>query len=143
MFKKTMTLILCITTSLFFAQEQDISDKELKLFANAFQQVQIINQTTQQEMIKAVENSDMTVEEFNTINKAEQNPNEEVDASDEDLKKYKSAIESVEEIQAKTEQVLQDKIQETGITLERYQQIMTLVQTDQKLQQRLTELMQG
>ena len=143
MFKRTMTLILCITTSLFFAQEQDISDKELKLFANAFQQVQMINQSIQQEMIKAVEDEEISVEKFNAINQAEQNPNKEVEASSSELNKYKLAMKSVEEIQAKTEQVLQAKIKETGITLERYQQIMSLVQTDQKLQQRLTELMQG
>ncbi len=143
MLKTVASLILCFTTSIFMAQNQEISDKELKKFADAYQEVQMANQNSQQEMIKAVEDSDLTVEKFNEINQAEQNPNKEVDASADDLKKYESAMQSVEAIQAQVQKTVESKIKEIGLSMERFQQISTLVQTDEELQQRLTALMQG
>lgn len=143
MLKTVASLILCFTTSIFMAQNQEISDKELKKFADAYQEIQMVNQNSQQEMIKAVEDSDLTVEKFNEINQAEQNPNKEVDASADDLKKYESAMQSVEAIQAQVQKTVESKIKEIGLSMERFQQISTLVQTDKELQQRLTALMQG
>ena len=64
MFKSIMTLFLCFSTSLFLAQDQDISDKELSQFADAFQQVRFINQSSQQDMVKVLEDEDITVEKF-------------------------------------------------------------------------------
>lgn len=136
-----MTLILCFTTSLFFAQDQDISGKELSQFAVAFQQVRFINQSSQQDMVKALEVEGLSVKRFNTINQDEQNPNKEVDASEEELKKYKSAMKSVEDIQVKTQEDLLAKIKDFGLSLERYQEIATQLQSDENLQQRLSEIM--
>ena len=141
MLKTITTLFLCFTTSLFFAQNQDISDKELSQFADAFQQVRFINQSSQQDMIKALKDENISVERFNTINQAEQNPNKESDATDDELKKYKSAMKSVENIQVKSQKDLQAKIKESGLSIERYQQIATKIQSDQNLQQRLSEIM--
>ena len=141
MTKIITTLFLCFTTSLFFAQDQDISDKELSQFADAFQQVRFINQSSQQDMIKALKDENISVERFNTINQAEQNPNKESDATDDELKKYKSAMKSVENIQVKSQKDLQAKIKESGLSIERYQQIATKIQSDQNLQQRLSEIM--
>ncbi|RRO22473.1 DUF4168 domain-containing protein [Flavobacteriaceae bacterium 14752] len=143
MLKTITSLILCFTTTLMVAQNQDISDQELKQFANAFQQVRMINQSSQQKMIKAVQDEDLTVERFNLINQAEQNPNKEVEATDDEFKKYKTAMQSVEALQAEVQKQLESKIKESGLTLERFQQISNLVRSDKSLQQRLTALMQG
>lgn len=143
MLKTVASLILCFTTSIFMAQNQEISDKELKRFADAYQEIQMANQNSQQEMIKAVENADLTVEKFNEINQAEQNPNQEVKASADDLKKYESAMESVGAIQAQVQQKVESKIKDLGLSMERFQQISALIQNDKELQQRLTALMQG
>lgn len=143
MLKTITSLILCFTTTLMVAQNQDISDQELKQFANAFQQVRMINQSSQQKMIKAVQDEDLTVERFNLINQAEQNPNKEVEATDDELKKYKTAMQSVEALQAEVQKQLESKIKESGLTVERFQQISNLVRSDKSLQQRLTALMQG
>ncbi len=143
MLKTITSLILCFTTTLMVAQNQDISDQELKQFANAFQQVRMINQSSQQKMIKAVQDEDLTVERFNIINQAEQNPNKEVEATDDELKKYKTAIQSVEALQAEVQKQLQSKIQEAGLSVQRFQQISALLQNNKELQQRLSTLMQG
>ena len=141
MLKTITTLFLCFTSSLIFAQAQEITDKDLTQFAEAFQQVRFINQSSQQDMVKALEAEGLSVERFNTINQAEQNPNKESDATDEELDKYKSAMESVEGIQAKTQEDLLAKIKASGLSIERYQQIATQLQSDENLQQRLSEIM--
>jgi len=143
MLKTITSLILCFTTTLVVAQNQDISDQELKQFANAFQQVRMINQSSQQKMIKAVQDEELTVEKFNLINQAEQNPNKEAEATADEIEKYKSAMQSVEALQAKVQEQLESKIKESGLTVERFQQISNLVRSDKTLQQRLTALMQG
>ncbi|MGX1022955.1 DUF4168 domain-containing protein [Flavobacterium sp. CS20] len=143
MLKTITSLILCFTTTVFVAQNQDISDQELKQFADAFQQVRMLNQSSQQKMIKAVQDEDLTVERFNLINQAEQNPNKKVEATDDELKKYKLAMQSVEAIQTEVQKQLETKIQDAGLTLERFQKISALLQNNKELQQRLTSLMQG
>ncbi len=143
MLKTITSLILCFTTSILVAQNQEISDKELEKFADAYQEVQMANQSSQQEMIKAVEEEDISVEKFNLINQAEQNPNKEVEATADELEKYESAMESVEAIQLKVQKQVESKINEIGLSMERFQQISALVQKDKELQQRLTALMQG
>lgn len=143
MYKTFMSLFLCFTTSMLIAQTQDISDQELQKFGDAFQQVRMLNQNSQQEMIKALEAEGISVDRFNAINQAEQNPNKEVEASDDELKKYESAMASIEEIQSDIQMQMKSKMKEAGIKFERYQQIMTMLQTDKELQQRLAQLMQG
>lgn len=143
MFKTATSLILCFATTLLFAQTQDVTDQELKKFADAFQQVRMLNQSSQQKMMKAVTDEELTVERFNSINQAEQNPNKEVQATDEEYDKYESAMESVEAIQKEIQSQLQTKIKEAGLSLQRFQQISALLQKDQSLQQRLTALLQG
>lgn len=142
---KTMITLLfaCLVTSLSIAQEQKITKGELNKFAEAYQEVRLANQTSQQKMMKAVTEEDLTVERFNIINQAEQNPNKEVDATDDELKNYQAAMESVEKIQKDIEMQLQTKIKEAGLTLERFQQIANQMKTDKALQQRLAILMQS
>lgn len=141
MLKTITTLFLCFTSSLLFAQTQEFTDKDLTQFAEAFQQVRFINQSSQQDMVKALEAEGLSVERFNMINQAEQNPNKDSDATEEELNQYKSAMESVESIQAKTQEDLLAKISATGLSLERYQQIATQLQSDENLQKRLSEIM--
>jgi hypothetical protein len=142
---KTMITLLfaCLVTSLSIAQEQKITKGELNKFAEAYQEVRLANQTSQQKMMKAVTEEDLSVERFNIINQAEQNPNKEVDATDDELKNYQAAMESVEKIQKDIEMQLQTKIKEAGLTLERFQQIANQMKTDKALQQRLAILMQS
>jgi len=144
MMKKTIALLIMVfITTLTVAQEKNITDDELNKFAEAYQHVRTINQSSQQKMMKAVTDEDLTVERFNLINQAEQNPNKEVEATDDELKKYQVAMESVETIQQNVQAQLQTKIKEAGLTLERFQQIANQMKTDQNLQQRLSALMQG
>ncbi len=140
--KRTITLLFIALTSFGLAQEK-ISDEELNKFAEAYQQVRMINQSSQQKMMKAVTNEDLTVERFNLINQANQDPNKDVEATTAELEKYDAALEAVENIQAKVQSQLETKIKDSGLSLERFQQIANKMRQDKELQQRLAGLMQG
>jgi hypothetical protein len=142
--KFTLTLLLSILMShLTFAQEKKITDVELNKFADAYQQVRMINQSSQQKMMTAVKDENLTIERFNLINKADQNPNKEVKATTEELEKYDAALEAIEEIQENVKAQLQTKIKDAGLSLQRFQQIANMMREDKALQQRLASLMQG
>ena len=122
-------------------QSADYSDSELIVFINAAQKVMPLQQESQMKMIEEVEGQDLTVEEFNEILEA-QSTGEQVTATEEDLTAFNNAIEGIEEIQMEYQEIISGAIEEEGISLQKYEQIMTSYQTDPDLQMRLNQLME-
>lgn len=119
------------------------SDDELQKFANAVVQVISIQQEGQTEMIAAIEKHDLDVQRFNEINmQAQQMPLEDVEATEEELENYTKASESVEEVQIELEDVLIGTIEEEGLSLEKYEEIMAEYQQNPELQQRIQQMME-
>ncbi|MFW6277361.1 MAG: DUF4168 domain-containing protein [Prolixibacteraceae bacterium] len=121
------------------AQPADVSNAELEQFALAFVEIQSIDQELQQKMVNAVQESGLEVEEFNEILNAQQNDNQEVDATEEELNKFTDAQESIEQIQNQGQQEMQKIISNNELTVPRYQEIMVAVRNDSELQQKLQE----
>jgi hypothetical protein len=152
--KKLYSLILVFTmaASVAFAQvpqqmpqqqqEIDVSDGEINQFASVFVELQSMNQGVQQEMMSAVEEEGIEVQRFNQIMQAQQDPNQEVDANEEELQNFAKASQAVEQIQAKVQKEMEKVITENDLTVQRYQQIMMAVRTDTELQQRLQQKIQ-
>lgn len=146
--KKITSLILFITIGSMSAfaqteQKEEVSGEELNQFASALQQVQTVNQQAQGVMIKTIEEEGLEVQRYNEIQQAEQDPNQETNATDEELKQYEVATTEIEKIQIQTQQVMQEKIVEVGLTINRYQEIAAIVQNDPELQQKIQEYLQG
>ncbi len=143
--KKSISLLLFTMISVVGAfaqieeQKEEVSGEELKQFASAFQQVQTVNQQVQQRMIKAVEETGLDVQRYNEIQQAQQDPNQEVNVSDEELEQYTATTQELEKIQAGAQQEIQGKITEQGLTVNRYQEIAAALQNDTELQQKLQE----
>jgi hypothetical protein len=144
-------LILLMGVSVVFAQvpqqmpqqqTTEVSDGEMKQFAMAFVEIQNIEQKVQPEMIQAVEEEGIEVQRFNEIMNAQQDPNQEVDANEDELKKFASANREIEDIQNRTQREMLGKIAETGLSVDRYQEIMVAVRNDPELQQKLQQNMQ-
>jgi len=151
--KKLYSLILIFTmaASVAFAQvpqqmpqqqEIDVSDGEINQFASVFVELQSMNQGVQQEMMSAVEEEGIEVQRFNQIMQAQQDPNREVDANEEELQNFAKASQAVEQIQAKVQKEMEKVITKNDLTVQRYQQIMMAVRTDTELGQRLQQKIQ-
>lgn len=94
-------------------------------------------------MVQAVEAESLSIERFTEIQQSQQNPQANVEASEEELKHYEAGMSKIMEIQMKTQESMIGKIEASDMSVERYQQIAALLQNDPQLQQRIQKLMQG
>ncbi|MCF8221664.1 MAG: DUF4168 domain-containing protein [Bacteroidales bacterium] len=145
--KKTVVLLLtvffCGTATYAQTQTGDkVSDKEIKQFVSAVKKVQVINQASQQKMMKAVENSGLDRQRFNEIYVAMQDPDTDVDSSDEEMEKFNKANTEIVKIQTEAEQELKKEILDQNLTIERYQEITMQLQNDPELMQKVQALIQ-
>lgn len=141
---KATTLVLLITlfSGMSVAQAQDkISDAELNKFAKAFQVIQMENQKAQQKMATVIKDNGMEVERFSAIQQASSNPNQEVEATDAEMKKHDAIMAEIKKMQPAIEAKMEKAVADSGITIERYQAIGTALQQDKDLQQRFQSIM--
>ena len=124
-----------------FAQENEVSDVELTQFANAYQEMQIQNQEAQQVMVKIIEDEGMDVQRFSTIQQASMAPNQEIEATDAEMKMHDNAIAKMQKLQPEIEKKVSEKIIATGLTMERFEALAAVIQKDQALQQRLQTIL--
>jgi hypothetical protein len=119
------------------AQPTEVSNSEIKQFATALLKIQSIEEQIQGKMVSAVQDAGIDVQRFNEIIKTSKDPNQEVDASDDEYEKFNNANQAIEEIQNQAQQDMQKIVRENDLTVNRYQQIMMAVQNDPELQQKL------
>ncbi|MFO8022269.1 MAG: DUF4168 domain-containing protein, partial [Perlabentimonas sp.] len=62
--------------------------------------------------------------------------------TEEENKKVEKITQNIEQVQAKAQEEMQAKIEDSGLSLERYQAIMTQVQSDPELQNKIQQSMQ-
>jgi hypothetical protein len=123
------------------SQAQDISDEELEKFVEIDMQLQPMQQQAQQEMIATVEGKGMEVEKFQEIAQAQQQGNT-ADFTENELQNFTEINEELAEIDNQLQQDMKTKIEEEGVTIERYQQIAMAINQDQGLQQKLQQIFQ-
>jgi len=121
----------------------DVSDEEFEKFASAFQHVRAITMGAQQEMADAVQEEGMDIKRFNEIHNAHLNPEVEVTATTEEKQKHEAILKEIETIQVNIQSAMEEKIQEQGLTLQRFEQIAMKMENDPELQQKLREHFQN
>ena len=119
----------------------DVSDEELKQFASALQQMQMMNQMAQQRMVAAVQDAGLEVERFSAIRQAQEAPDQTTDATEDELAKVDAAVAELEKIQEETNTQMVAKIEAAGLIEARYQEIGQALQNSQALQAKFQELM--
>lgn len=132
-------LFFVLTATTLFAQadQAKVTDAELNKFATVFQQMRMMNQQVQQKMAQVVADEEMEIQRFNEIHKAKMDPSIEAEATKEEKEAYKEIVAEIEKVQLDFQETIEEKIKESGMTVERYQQIATRLQTDAELQERL------
>lgn len=141
-FKKVTLLAAAVLFSLsaVFAQEQEaITDEEVELFANAYEQIISIDQKAQEDMIKSVEDAGLEVNRFNEIYEAMQSPEKDAETSEEEYTQFENAMESVQTIQSETQAAVEKIVTDEGLSMERYQYIAALAQGNPELQQKIQQ----
>lgn len=147
--------ILLFTAGSLFAQVQqqqppqqpdlptsaDVSDEEIAQIVDAIELMDPIQMEAQEKIEEAVEEENITAERFQQLMMAMQNPqmSDEVDMTDEEMEKIQTLQPKLMEIQGEAQEEMMAKIEESGLTVERFQQINMGAQQDPELMQRLEE----
>ena len=122
------------------AQQTDVSNAELKKFATVQKHIQTIDMNAQQEMIAAVQGGGLSVERFNEILEAQNDPEKKADPSENEMNKVESTMKEIETIQIDAQQKMVKKIQDEGFTVQRFREIASTIQNSPELQQKLQNL---
>lgn len=121
------------------AVQTEVSEDELTRFAGTFQQMRMMNQEVQVKMTQVISEEEMEIKRFNEIHMATLDPSVEVEVTEKEQEKYSEIVSEVEKIQLDFQEDMEEIIQESGLTVERYQEIATQLETDPELQQRLKD----
>lgn len=123
-------------------EKQQLSDSTLQQFAGALKVVQTMNENVQKEMGEAVIQAGMEVERYQEIAMASQNPDVEVDMTSEEQQKVEQINKDLQQLQVKVQTEMQTEITKQGLTVERYQELATIIQSDPELMQRFQQILQ-
>lgn len=140
--KKISLLFLSATFMNFSFAQTEVTDEDLEKFVEVYKEVQVENQKLQQGMAQTIQEKGMDVNRFNEIYQASSTPDQEVEATPEELKLHKEIVEEIEGAQADFQAEVSTLIEDAGMTLEDYQNVFAELQSDQELQQKFSELMQ-
>lgn len=141
--KKSKKLILAFlfVTGGMIAQEE-ISDAELGNFVNAVTSIQAINMQSQATMMEVVDQSGFELDRFNEIYQAAMTEDTETlnKLSEDESKKFETVLARFEAMGAVFQNQMETAITKQNITIERFETIAELMETDFALQSRFQAL---
>ncbi|AVR47455.1 hypothetical protein C7S20_11830 [Christiangramia fulva] len=123
-------------------QKVEVNDAELAKFAEAFQKMRLANQEAQQKMMQIIQEKGMELQRFNEVHQAQQNPDSDVKMTADEKEKYKEIVAEFQALQPSFQKRMEDIISESGLTVDRYQELAMALRSDQELQQRLKDILQ-
>jgi hypothetical protein len=121
----------------------EVSDEEVQKVADTINEFAPIQEKANEKITEAVEEENLTIERFQQMMMAMQNPQmaDQVDISDEEMEKLQTLQPKLMEIQSETDEAMMEKIEENGLSLERYQSIVMGAQQDEELRERVLALL--
>lgn len=121
--------------------KENFKPEEIQSFIKANEKVVYLEKTSEDEMIKAVREEGFTVERFNEIAAAQQTPEKQVNIEQEELQSFNSVIQKVAGISKITENKMNASIEEEGLDVVTYQQIVLAYQNSAKVKHEVDALL--
>ncbi len=122
-----------------FPTSADVSDDEILQLVSTINDLQPIEEEAQGKIEEALESEDISMERFQQMMMAMQNPQMagDVNVTDDEMMKLQTLQPKLMEIQGEAEQEMMAKIEENGFTMDRYRGIIMGAQQDPELMARL------
>jgi hypothetical protein len=134
-------LFVLLATLPLKAQEYDYTDNELKNFSKVVVEVITIQQNTQREMIAIIQENDLSIPKFNQMMTQAQELGEEgIEGTEEEKKAFFLVADAFSGIQERMIDELTKAIVSKGMTIDRYEAILQLYQSDAEFQARVHAL---
>lgn len=148
--------VLLSTTGLFAQMQQqapqmpdlpissEVSDDEITKMVGTINDLEPIQINAQEQILEALESEDISVERFQQMMMAMQNPQmaDEVNITEEEMSKLQTIQPTLIEIQGEADRNMIEKIEENGFTIERYRSIIMGAQQDPELMARIDALLE-
>lgn len=120
---------------------EDFSEQELQQFIDANKEAITVQQSAEQNMMEAIQEEGLDVDKFNEILTSRQNPQMKTEATTEDQTKFDSAVQKVMKIQERMVSEMEDAIQQSGMSISEYEEMLIAYQQSPKIQQQVNEML--
>lgn len=146
--KNTFLFFALLTAPVFMTAQEtqstpDYSETELDAFVEATQAVQQVQQGYQQKMMTAIEGEGLTAEEFQTMARAQQNPEADKPEMPEPKKEaFANAMNQVMAIQQSMATDMESALDEHEMAPEKYREMSVQIQKSPELSQKVMGMMQ-
>jgi hypothetical protein len=124
------------------AMRTDFSENELRSFVKASEKVTAIQMKGEQNMIKAIEDEGLTVDRFHELLEKQRDPQRgtETSISAAELKSFNNAAQMILDENERLEKEMATSIEEEGIDVETYEEIMLAYQHNAAVQNRVNKM---
>lgn len=122
--------------------KEDYTKDELKTFIEVNQKITEVQQQMEKKMMQAISDGGMEVNKFNEILTAKQNPEAEVQASEEELAQFDAISQEIISVQQGMQQELVKAVEEAGMDVAVYDQMMYAYQNSEKVQQEVNKMLE-
>lgn len=121
----------------------EVSDEEVSQIVDTIIAMEPIQIKAQTKIEEALEEEDLTIERFQQMMMAMQNPQmaDQVNITDEEMSKLQTLQPTLIDIQGEADREMADVIEENGLTMERYRSIVMGAQQDPALMERIETLL--
>lgn len=141
-------LFVFITITSCLAQQpqreirEDFSEDELESFVDAYEEVLEIQKESEERMKEAIEKENLTMERFNEILTAQQDPTSDSEETEEEMAAFNNAAQAIIKERQDTETKVVSAIENEGIDINTYQEIMLAYQYSPKVKKQLDDLLE-
>jgi hypothetical protein len=122
----------------------ELTEQEFEQFATTVIEIGTIQQEVQTEMVQVINESGLETNRFNELAQAKFNPNQEkeIEASEEEMARFENVLAIIQPMQTEMQSAITETIHANGFTMQRYQEVAGMVNTDPEWQQRLQHIME-
>lgn len=142
-FTKLFTTLLFLAYGLAAGAQHPtpITDEELSKYVVILKEITTINQDSRQQMTEIITGEGLEVPRFNAIYRSQQNPDQQVEVTEDEQKRYDAAIKRIDQLQELSKKRIDDEVLKAGLTLERYDEMNAIIEKDGALQQKIISRM--
>ncbi len=120
----------------------DYPDEQLELFVNAISKVMTLQEQGQASMVEAIQEQDLSISRFNELlTEAQQKGPESIDASEDEKQAFNETLAQVQSMQMEMEQTMIKAIQDEGLKVKEYQQIMQSYNLNSNVKEKVDKMM--
>lgn len=118
----------------------DFTEEQITAFVNANDKVVKIRKESEQKIAKMLNEEGMDLEQFNKILSAQQKEKQKVKASNRELASFNKVKQEIINERQITDKQIQSSIQNSGLDVATYQQIMVTYQQDYDIKQKIDSI---